>query len=474
MPESKMDDVKGFTQEMVPRFMREGMIPGLSISVIRDGKTIYKMGFGSRDLEKSLPATPDTLYGIGSCTKSFVAIGILQLVERGLLELDDPAQEYIPLEIGIDEAPITIHSLLTHSLGVPSLATSTIALRRGVGLEMGIPWGSPDDFYRHVNGAMDEVVSKPGEEFFYHNAGYRMLGHIIQEISSIPFHEYITRNIIEPLEMERTTLVASDFIDDPNRITPYWKKPDGSLESTRFPYPDVEDIPEFSFISAAGGIMSSVTELSNYLEMWMKEGKWGETQIISPESIDKIQTLHIERPEGYYGRYGYGYGWGINPEFHGYKMLSHGGSILVSTAYLAMLPELGLGVAIAANTTGPPYSLIAEGIFSILLEMDPMEGVPGLYIKERMEELTGLYQTYRKIEKVEVKKKGGMLYLERETPFIKQRQPLIPLDPKMQEPNFYILQEGETTPLKFVMKNGGMDLHMERYVYHRTGLNSSN
>lgn len=77
-------------------YMREGKMPGLSIAVVKNGETLYDKGFGSRDLEKNLPATPDTLYGIGSITKSFVAIAIMQLVERGLLKLDDPVSKHTP------------------------------------------------------------------------------------------------------------------------------------------------------------------------------------------------------------------------------------------------------------------------------------------------------------------------------------------------------------------------------------------
>jgi CubicO group peptidase (beta-lactamase class C family) len=76
-------------EHIVPKLMREGKMPGLSIAVVKNGETLYAGGFGSRDRELNLPATHDTLYGIGSITKSFVAIAILQLVERGLLKLDD-------------------------------------------------------------------------------------------------------------------------------------------------------------------------------------------------------------------------------------------------------------------------------------------------------------------------------------------------------------------------------------------------
>ena len=121
-------------------------MPGFSIAVVDHGETIYAEGFGLRDTQKVLPATPDTLYGIGSITKSFVAIGIMQLVEAGEINLDDPVSKHIPFELGIPGDPITIHHLLTHSPGIPSLATSTVAISRGLGMDTGVPLGSAADF----------------------------------------------------------------------------------------------------------------------------------------------------------------------------------------------------------------------------------------------------------------------------------------------------------------------------------------
>jgi CubicO group peptidase (beta-lactamase class C family) len=113
--------VRTWVDSHVPGMMREAGLPGFSIAVVRDGKTVYSAGFGARDPQKNLPATPDTLFGIESVTKSFVAVAILQLCEQGKLTLDDPASSYVPLELGLAGRPITIRHLLTHSPGVPAL-----------------------------------------------------------------------------------------------------------------------------------------------------------------------------------------------------------------------------------------------------------------------------------------------------------------------------------------------------------------
>jgi CubicO group peptidase (beta-lactamase class C family) len=463
-----LERMKGFVERYVPEFMREGKIPGFSIAVVKEGEVVYAEGYGVRDVSRSMPATPDTLYGIGSCTKSFVALAIMQLAEKGKLELDDPVSDYVPLKIGVEGKPITIHHLLSHSSGIPSLATSTISLWRGVGLDLGVPWGTVDDFYRFVNGAQDEVADEPGRRLFYFNAGYRLLGHIIQEKSGIPFHVYVTENILKPLGMTRSTLVKAEYERDADRMTAYWKKPDGSLTPTPFPYPNVEDNLPFSFIAAAGGIMAPVTELTNYLTATMDGGAYGGKRIASPESIEKMITPHISYAMTHYGRSGYGYGWSVVDDFLGHKMVSHGGSILVSTSYLAFLPKLKIGVAMAANTSQPPFAMIAEGVFASLLGKDPEE-LPALRLREHMRRLIGTYEVYRGLERVRVLNRSGALYLEQKDPFTDAILPLIPDDQSPITTKYYTLVEGLRQPVEFVVHSEDrIDLFWERYRYHKT------
>ena len=170
------------------------------------------------------------------------------IFDLGKIHLDDPVSEYIPLGIGRPGKPITIRHLLTHSSGIPSLGTSTIALQRGIGIDVWVPWGGANDFYRHVNDAGDEIAADPGERFFYFNAGYRMLGHVIQVVSGNRFDEYIAENILKPLKMTQTTFSKAEYLCSSNRMTPYRKDKEGNLVPVEFPYPNITDNQEFAFI----------------------------------------------------------------------------------------------------------------------------------------------------------------------------------------------------------------------------------
>ncbi|KPN29562.1 beta-lactamase/D-alanine carboxypeptidase [Halolamina pelagica] len=155
------DDAEGEIARLCRRVVRAEGLPGLSVAVTDADGTVYADGFGSRDLAGNRPATPETLYGIASCTKSFAGVAILQLVEGGICDLDDPISAYVP--VAFDEPEPTIHHLLTHSSGLPSLGVSETLLARRLRLpDPGIPLGDIDDFYAHVNAADDERVDPPG------------------------------------------------------------------------------------------------------------------------------------------------------------------------------------------------------------------------------------------------------------------------------------------------------------------------
>jgi len=462
-------EVGSWIEKNIPLYMERARMPGFSIAVVKDGDTIYAEGFGLRDTQKVLPVTPNTLFGIGSITKSFVAIGIMQLVEAGEIRLDDPVSKHIPFELGLPDDPITIHHLLTHSPGIPSLATSTVAISRGLGLDTGVPLGSAADFYRLVNGAQDEIVARPGERFFYHNAAWRMLGAIIQEKSGQPFHQYLKEKVINPLGMDRTTLSLTAFNADPDHILPHLKVGD-TVEASRFPYPNPDDNLEFSFITAAGGIVSSANEMTRYLIAQIENGKTGNGRLASQESFDEMQQLHIRRPDRYYGEYGYGYGLAITPDFLGHKMIDHGGSIAVSTAYMAFIPEMKAGVVMMGNSSGMNYATVAESVLAILMGKDPAEVLPGLYIRERMKRLTGGYEVYRGLERLNVVGRGGLLYLEEKSRRTEKTSltPLIPEDPTLATVDFYVLRNGLKSPVEFVIREEGqIDLLIGRYCCHK-------
>ncbi|MEM1549634.1 MAG: serine hydrolase [Candidatus Methanomethylicia archaeon] len=457
---NKIERIREYIDKEIPVIMEKTKTPGLSIAIVKGEEVIYADAFGSRDIEENKPATINTLYGFGSCTKSMTALAIIQLMEKGKIDLEDPVNKYAPIKIGRPDKPIRIKHLLSHSSGVPSLNTAVISLRKATGIkEIFIPMSSMEDFYRFINNAQEEVVADPGERYFYLNAGYTILGDIIEKLSGMEYHEYIKRNILTPLKMDRSTFLKEDFEKDPDKITPYWKSRDGKPIKVRMPFDKL--------IHAAGGLISSVMEFSRYIIASMNNGRIGDIELAKPENIMEMQKIHIERPRTYYGREGYGYGWGIIEDFFERKLVAHSGSTGCSTAYVAFIPMEKIGIVMASNTTGFPHTTIAHTILALIMGRSINE-VPALKIQKKLDMLTGVYEGYGGVIRVNVVNKGGMLYIEQKDEFIDASMPLIPENDNLEDLRFYIWSNGVRQPVEFtITRDGKIDLYMERNRLHK-------
>jgi hypothetical protein len=206
-----------------------------------------------------------------------------------------------------------------------------------------------------------------------------------------------------------------------------------------------------------------------YLEMLINHGRVPGGRLLSTESSLAMQTLHIDEKLGYHGRAGYGYGLAIIPDFLGHKMITHAGSVIVSTANMACIPELRVGVICMANSSGMLLSTVSRSVLAILAGVDP-ESLPDRKLKKRIEQLKGKYETYRGIENVTVLEKGGMLYLEEKDrlPGSVSLTPLIPEDPMLGSTDFYTLRGGLKSRVEFrVAEEKRTELIIGRYRFRR-------
>jgi len=446
----------------ITKGMVEAHVPGLSIALVKNGQTVYTKGFGARNLENNDPATPHTLYGIGSCTKSFTALAVMQLAERGLLDVQDPVKKYLPLKLGSEEAPIRIHHLLSHSSGAPNDGMAEILIRRATGMEdYWIPMSSFDDFMLHVNSASEEVAAEPGKRYFYYNSGFTLLGEIVERVSGVKYEDYIKEKILKPLRMSRSTFLKEEFEKDSDTMTAYRKNKDGTLTATVHPF--------HRFIYGPGGLLSSVTELTSYLTLNMDGGTFEGKRLVEASSMEAMHSSHIETGTGLFGKQGYGYGWSITEGFLGHRLIQHGGSTGVSSAFLGFIPDEKVGVALAANTGAFGSAVMTLGALALLLGKDPEKELPFLEIEKRLKQLEGNYESYQGIRRLSVVRKGTMLYLEEKTRFAESSVPLIPESERLENLKFYIYSGvGAKMPVEFVVDpKGRTDLYMERWRLHK-------
>jgi len=198
--------------------MAESGFVGLSIATIEEGELNYKRGFGFRDFDRGTSVTPETTYCIGSVTKPFTALAVMQLHEKGLLSLDDPVEKHIPFKVRPMGEPILVKHLLSHSSGLANLGYAEVTLSAITDASaQWFPISSPQDLLVFMNGAEDWAVSKPGQRYGYLNEGYILLGMIIEEASGVAYADYVKESILDPLGMSRSTFREDEVEKDGER-----------------------------------------------------------------------------------------------------------------------------------------------------------------------------------------------------------------------------------------------------------------
>jgi CubicO group peptidase (beta-lactamase class C family) len=454
-----MSDDFGALEGFVLEKMRESRTPGLSISIVADNRVKYTRAFGFRDLSSGLPATSRTLYGIGSVTKSFTALSIMQLVGEGKLSLDDSVEKHVPgTPRPFGEAP-TIHDLLTHSSGLPALGYGEAFISGVLGFDHSwLPVSSAEDVITFMRDATDWAVSKPGKRFFYLNEGYVLLGYIIAKVGKSTYEAYLRKRVLRPLGMDRTFISRPDVEKDNDRATPYIVDKEGKHIPSGAPYG----------ISSDGGIISNVLDLSNYVRMCLNRGRFDGKSIVGKKLFEAMEQPHMRLPYEYFGKEAYGYGWSITPNFYGHKLIDHSGSVGVYTAYVGYIPEKKVGVAVLGNPS--KYSASNIGMFALaqLLGVDP-ETLP--YVKQDriLEKLQGEYETYKGTMKINVKKKGDFLIAEMKDKYTEEATPLIPQKLEEDHATFYTFSEGTKLTTEFSVRNGKVEWIFERYKALKKG-----
>jgi CubicO group peptidase (beta-lactamase class C family) len=344
--------------------------------------------------------------------------------------------------------------------------------------ELGIPLGGREDFHAYVEGGLDEIPADPGERFMYCNTGYTLLGEIIEGVTGRSFAEYVESEILGPLGMDRSTFDGEEYAADDDAATPYWmggegeegaarERGDGYGGDGRGGYgdggggnatPEPTELPIRKLSKAPGGLKSSVRELARYLACQRNGGELDGARLASPDAFEQMHAGHVETDSGPYG-----YGW-RRREVAGETVVGHGGSIAVSTAYAGFTPDDEWSVVVLCNGAADPGpKSVALGVFATLLGGDP-EDAPTFARKERIDELTGTYETYRGVRTAEVSENGGTLELEFTDVFGEETSPLIPADDSLEEPEFYQLSSGgERQTVEFDVNEDSTNLYVDRW-----------
>lgn len=338
-------------------------IPGTSLAVARDGEVIYHYGFGHRDAERGLPLTPDTVLGIGSITKSFSCVAIMQLHEQGKLNIHDPVVKYLPefRTNDPDHTPkITIHHFMTHTSGLAPLPILFRALYNSMKddpaaqerLEKRPEKVIPIDTYEELMQAIAEsdvpLLGEPGTHFSYSNDAYALLGAIIERVSGKSYVQYMDEQILQPTGMTRSTFDPKKLAEWADVTQLYAVQPKDGKEAI-FAAPGWWQAPA---MLAAGFLRCSTRDLLRYAEIYRTGGLVGGNRLLSEESVRLMTQPYIEASPGMF----YGYGLMLTPDYHGGFLVEHGGALKGIAAWFSVVREKGLTGVCLTNLAGGPSS----------------------------------------------------------------------------------------------------------------------
>lgn len=350
---------------------------GIAVAIVdKNGETRYEHYFGCRDAERQLSIDQDTIFGLASVTKSFVALSIMQLAERGIIDLEAPVSRYIPEFTNKNQEPVLVKHFLCHSGGffpVHRTVVKEIVEKLGMHPDANMDLAYSDEIARAGVKAVAEqldaqtrengLIGRPGEYMSYCNDGFGLLSEIVHRMGGEnSFADYVKKNILEPLGMDRS---GADYLRprlDENSSLLY-KKKDGVMTACH-------DYYDNAFVlGGAGSMKSTLSDMKKYIAMYLNYGKSPNgTRLLSMEGVRFMCRPRIEyRPESWYC-----YGLATK-KLDDLTVVEHGGSLTGVSSNMSWSYDVGAGVMVLCNTSDVPVSVIADAAMRMYHGRDPQD-----------------------------------------------------------------------------------------------------
>ena len=328
--------------EYIEKQIADLKIPGLGLAIVQGDQSLYVNGYGKAGPGKG-PVTPETSFMIGSTTKAFTALAIMQLVEAGLVELDAPVQTYLPwfrVANPQDSARITIRHLLNQTSGFSNAA----------GLTEQVAHDQSDNALENsVHRLADvDLVRAPGAAHEYSNLNFSILGMVVQTVSGQSYESYVQEHIFDPLEMRHSFTSQDEAIQD-GMATGYL-----TWFGTRLP----KTVPFNRGNLPNGYLICSAEDMAHYLIAQLSDGRYGNASVLSPQGVADLHEPAVAtgEPDQFYGMAWY------TKTADGETTVYHSGDNSNFQTFLLLFPEKKLGVAVMMNVNGIPVRNRADEI----------------------------------------------------------------------------------------------------------------
>ncbi|MEP6635250.1 MAG: serine hydrolase domain-containing protein [Acidobacteriota bacterium] len=326
--------------EFVAQHMREQGAPGMTLAIANRDGLMRVSEYGFADLKAGVPVSPQTLFEIGSISKSFVAIAMLQAAEEDKIDLHKPVTDYLPwLKIESKFAPFTTYQLLSHTAGLP-----------------GVP------LLARVAFTTLRTIAEPGTLFLYSNIGYVLLGFLLEAIDKRPFSAVLRKRVLEPLGMNASEPVITNAIRE--RVAIGYEP----LHDDR-PFPlrgKLAEAPWLEVSEAAGSVAATANNMVAYLQLLLNRGLGPRGRVLSEKSFELFTKPVIKAPfRGEAASYAYGL-W-ISEIDHNTIARHTGGMVAFSSAMHADLTSgFGVFASVNANLRGYRPNAVAQYALNLL------------------------------------------------------------------------------------------------------------
>lgn len=399
--------------DFVNGYLKKKQIPGCAVLVRKDGEVVHSAGYGVANLEHDVKVTPQTVFQSGSIGKQFTSMAIMMLVEQGKLSLNDRLSKF--LKVPATWSKITVRHLLTHTSGLGDYPEK-FSLQKDY---------SEDELLKMVTAQTLEF--EPGEQWSYSNLGYLTLGLVIHKVTGEFYGDFLQKRVFKKLGMSSTRIInEADII--PNRAAGYRLEND-QLKNQEWVAPSVNT-------TADGSLYFTIEDMTKWDEALDKQ------MLLTAESFEQMWT-----PAKLNGgdEASYGFGWNIEENALGHRLIEHGGAWQGFATYIGRHPDDHLSVVVFCNRAGANATYIANTVAGFF--------VPGLAPRSRSTSkvepaiLNSYAGEYRLLDRLTVKIAAVGDHLE--TTWLGQKLVLVP------ESETLFFEEDSDRTVRFIRVRGG-------------------
>lgn len=329
-PRSDYTTVAEELERVIIHEMNDKGLPAVSIALVDDQEIVWAKGFGFADIDKKIPATAETMYRVGSVSKLFTDIAIMQLVERGELDLDAPITQYLTdfqVKNPFNKS-ITLRQLMSHRSGLVREPP------------MGNYFDPTEPTLLQTVQSLNSttLVYKPESRTKYSNAGISVVGYLLERIQNQPFAKYLQQAVLKPMGLQKSAFDPTPEIRQHLAKAYMW-----TYDGREFIAPTFE-----LGTSPAGSMYSTVSDLSRFLGILFNRGKGPGRQILKPETLEEMWTPQFAEA-GKKRDFGIGFSIG---DLAGHRRIGHGGAIYGFATQLGAMPDAKLGVTVVTSMDG--------------------------------------------------------------------------------------------------------------------------